>query len=67
MQIDAIEFQTAREAVDHAKDTAEDYKAILWQGYKAVKSEDVDRLVDAGIQFAFLCDHEGRIVTIPVN
>jgi len=67
MQIDAIEFQTAREAVDHAKDTGEHYKAILWQGYKAVESQDVDRLVDAGTQFAFLCEHEGRIVTIPVN
>ena len=31
------------------------------------RGRDVDRLVDAGVEFSFLYDHRGRIVTVPVN
>ena len=63
----AVEFQTCREAVDYAVATEERYKAIFLNGPKAMKSDDVDRLVDAGVAFSFLCDHKGRLVTIPVH
>lgn len=67
LHLDAIEFQTYRAAVDYAVTTNERYKAIFLNGPKAMKSDDVDRLVDAGVAFSFLCDHKGRVVTIPVN
>ena len=67
MTIKTTQFNTAREAVNHAIGSGEDQKAILWDGFRTAASKDVDRLVDAGVAFAFLCEREGRILTIPVN
>jgi hypothetical protein len=48
-------------------------EAILLDGNPVVVPQtDIDRLAAAGVEFAYLCDHElpdgtHRIVTIPVN
>ncbi|MFA5291925.1 MAG: hypothetical protein WC496_02710 [Phycisphaerae bacterium] len=47
---------------------AEGGEAILINGKRMVVSEDpAGRLEEARVEFAYLCDHGGRIVTIPVN
>ena len=66
MKIKAIEFKTAHEAMSHA--AAEGGEAILINGNRMVVSEDTaGRLEEAKVEFAYLCDHKGRIVTILVN
>jgi hypothetical protein len=66
-----IEFETAGEAIQWANASGKGV-AILLDGPKVVEREDADRLEAAGIEFAYLCDHEmpdgtHRIVTIPVG
>jgi hypothetical protein len=67
----AIEFETAHEAIQWADDNRRG-TAILLDGPKVVDQDDVDRLDAAGVEFAYLYDHEmpdgsNRIVTVPVN
>ena len=70
--IHASEFETAREAIQHAHTTRGD-KAILLHGRNMVVSQqDADRLAAARIEFAYLFDHRmpdgtPRIMTVPVN
>jgi len=72
IEFKATEFPTAHEAIQwtHASGKGE---AILLRGknYVAEQSE-IDRLAAAGVEFAYLCDHEmpdgtHRIITVPVN
>ena len=48
-------------------------EAILLDGNPVVVPQtDIDRLAAAGVEFAYLCDHElpdgtRRIVTVPIN
>ena len=66
MKFKAIEFQTADGAVIHAQ--AKGGTAVLIGGKYLVVSEDTaQRLGQAQLEFAYLCDHKGRIVTVPVN
>ena len=66
MHIQATEFETAHEAIEHAVATGG--IAVRLNGQNLVVSEtDIDRLMDNGIDFAYLDDHDGTIVTIPVN
>jgi hypothetical protein len=68
----AIDFDTAGEGIQHA-DAERRGRAVLIDGKLQVVSEsDADRLAAAGVEFAYLVDHEmrdgiRRIVTIPVN
>ena len=62
----AVEFATADEAIQHA--AAEGGAAIDLDGKRlVVTNEDADRLEEAGVEFAYLCVHKGRIMTVPVN
>ena len=66
MKFKAIEFKTADGAISHAE--AEGSAAILIDGkYLVVPEDTAQRLGEAEVEFAYLCDHRGRIVTIPVN
>ena len=66
MKFKAIDFKTADGAISHAQ--AEGSTAILIDGnYLVVPEDTADRLGQAKVEFAYLCDHRGRIVTIPVN
>lgn len=71
IEYEAIEFQTADEAIQWTEASGKGV-AILLDGPKVVEQEDVDRLAAAGVEFAYLHDHEmpdgtHRIVTVPVN
>ena len=62
----AIEFDSAHEAIQHA--SAGGGEAVLIHGrHMVVDSATLDRLHAAGTEFAYLCDHHGRIVTVPVG
>lgn len=61
-----LEFATAAEAIRFAK--ANRPVAIRLEGKNlVVRQEDADRLEATGVAFAYLHEHEGRIVTVPVN
>jgi len=65
-EVKFFEFPTALEAVRHAAQNGG--KAILMDGRNLVASEpDTQFLAGLGIEFAYLCEHKGRIVTVPVN
>ena len=67
MKIKAVEFSNAREAMQHAKASGRG-PAIQMDGkYLVVRQAEADRLAAAGKEFAYLCNHAGRIVTVPVN
>ena len=72
IEIHASEFETARQAIQHAR-ASRCGKAILLNGKNMVVSEeDADRLAAAGVEFAYLFDHRmpdgsRRIMTVPIN
>lgn len=72
IEIRGIEFSTAHEAIQE-RDAAGIGEAITVGGkVLLVYPAEVERLTNAGVSFAHLCDHEmpdgsHRIVTIPVN
>lgn len=66
MNIRVTNFKTAREAVAHA--AAKDMAAVLLNGKPAaVSRKDAERMEAAGVSLAYLCDHKGKVVTVPVN
>jgi len=67
----AIEFETAHEAIQWTEASGRGV-AILLDSPKVIEQQDVDRIAAAGVEFAYLHDHEmpdgsHRIVTVPVN
>ena len=69
---EAIEFETASEAIQHTYASGEGVAIRLNGEPLVVLQEDADRLDAAGVDFAYLCDHEmpdgsHRIVTVLVN
>jgi len=67
MQIEGIEFDTAHEAIQYPE-AAGFGTAVRVDGRNLViRQDDADRMAAAGVEFAYLCDHRGRIVHIPVN
>ena len=65
--IRATEHQNAHEAIGHLDVSGDDHAILLDGKYLSAKQAEVDRLVTAGIEFAYLVDHNGKIMTIPVN
>jgi len=62
----ALVFPTARAALAHAQ--AAGGEAIRLDGdHLVVRRQDADQLAAAGVYFAYLCDHHGQIMTVPVN
>ena len=71
IEFKAIEFESAHEAIQWTEASGKGV-AILLDGPRVVEQKDVDRLAAAGVEFAYLHDHEmpdgtHRIVTVPVN
>jgi len=62
IEIHAIEFETADEAIQHMH-AAGSGEAVLLNGKSLVVAQaDLDRLAAAGGAFAYLCDHDaGRV------
>ncbi len=72
IEYDAIEFETASEAIQHMYADGRGEAVLLDGKYLNVAKANCDRLAAADIEFAYLCDHKmpdgsHRIVTIPVN
>lgn len=71
IEYQAIDFETAHEAIQWTEASSKGV-AILLNGPKVVDQKDIDRIAAAGVEFAYLHDHEmpdgsHRIVTVPVN
>jgi len=72
IEFQAIKFRTAHEAIQWT-DTDGRGVAVRVGGKNLVVDQcEADRLAAAGVEFAYLCDHEmpdgeHRIMTIPVN
>ena len=72
IEFKAIEFPTAHEAIQWTYASGKG-EAILLGGKNYVAEQtEIDRLATAGVEFAYLCDHElpdgtHRIITVPVN
>ena len=71
MTIEAIEFANADDAVQYAEAGGR-HAILLDDKHFVVARREADRLAEAGIAFAYLCDHEMtdgtfRIMTVPVN
>jgi hypothetical protein len=66
IELEVTEFRTARGAVEHARGAGG--RAIRLGGRNLVVREpDAEWLAGAGVGFYYLCEHRGRIVTVPVN
>ena len=65
--IRATEHRNAHEAIQHLDVSGDDHAILLDGKYLSAKRAEVDRLATAGIEFAYLVDHHGKIMTIPVN
>jgi hypothetical protein len=64
-KIDA--YYSKREAIEAASKQP-GAKAITMEGRAYVVHQDyIDALNAGGAEFAYICDHEGRIVTVPAK
>jgi hypothetical protein len=66
ISIKGTEYATPCEAMQQADEQGR--KAITIAGrFLVVERAEADRIAAAKVSFAYLCDHHGRIVTVPVN
>ena len=68
----AIEFNTAHEAIQWTEAGERGHAVLLDRQHYVMEQAAADRLAAAGVEFAYLYDHEmpdgqRRIVTVPVN
>jgi hypothetical protein len=67
INVRCTEYATSRAAVEQAARTPGS-SAIRLEGRNlVVRREEAERLAASGRYFAYLCDHHGLIVTVPVN
>jgi hypothetical protein len=66
MQIKAVKCTTASNAIQFA-DASGKSAIMLDSGYFAASQAECDRVAQAGVSFAYLADHEGQIMTVPIN
>jgi hypothetical protein len=64
MKFKATEFRTAHEAIEHAEAT-EQNAIRMNEKYFSLPETETDRLLEGRVEFAFIADHNGKIVTIP--
>jgi hypothetical protein len=72
IQVEGVEFKTARDAVRHAKASMSSRAIRIGGKNLVVDQSEADRLAASGVEFAFLCEHQmpdgsRRIMTVPVN
>jgi hypothetical protein len=70
--ISGIEFPNANEAIQHTEASGRGSAISIGDKVLVVEQAEADRLAIAGVEFAYLVDHEmpdgsHRIMTIPVN
>ena len=59
--------RSAHEAIQHLSVSADDRAILVGRMYLTVSKAEAERLETSGIPFAYLCDRDGRIMTVPVN
>jgi len=67
MTIRATEHSSAHEAIQHLEVSGDDHAILVGNQYLTLKQAAVERIAAAGVEFAYLIDHHGKIMTIPVN
>jgi len=65
--IRATEHASAHEAIQHMDVSGDDHAILVGNKYLTLKQAEAERIAAAGIEFAYLVDHHGQIMTIPVN
>ena len=67
LEIEGMAFGTAGEAMQYSE--AAGYGAAVRVDGKnlVVRQAAADRMAAAGVEFAYLCDHDGQIMHIPIN
>ena len=65
--IPATEHPSAHEALQHLEVSGDDHAILIGGKYLTAKTPDVEKIAAAGIEFAYLVDHQGKIMTVPVN
>ncbi len=66
LAVPAPVFATARAAIAHARD-AGGTAILLDAQHLVVPQQEAERLQAVGVSFAYLFEHGGRIMTVPVN
>ena len=72
VNIKAIECENADDALGWACASGHGHAIQVEGQYLVVEKTEADRLAEAGVEFAYLIDHEmpdgtSRLMTIPVN
>jgi hypothetical protein len=72
MQIQAIECVSSSDAIQEANAGGFGEAVLLDGKPMVVPQRDLDRIAAAGVEFAYLCNHQMpdgafRIMTVPVN
>ena len=73
IEFNAIEFESADDAIQHTYADPRDGEAVLLGGkHYVMQKAEAERLAADGVEFAYLFDHDlpdGRniIMTVPVN
>ena len=65
--IRATEHPSAHEAIQHLDASGDDHAILVGDKYLPLKQAEADRIAAAGVEFAYLVDHHGTIMTVPVN
>jgi hypothetical protein len=65
--IQATEHPNAHAALQHLEVSGDDHAILVGGKYLTVSEAEAERIAAAGIEFAYLVDHHGKIMTIPVN
>jgi len=65
--IQATEHRNAHAALQHLDVSGDDHAILVDGKYLTAKQAEVERIAAAGVEFAYLVDHQGKIMTIPVN
>ena len=65
--IRATEHPSAHKAIQHLEVSGDDHAVLVGNKYLTLKQAEAQRIAAAGVEFAYLIDHQGKIMTIPVN
>ena len=57
----------ASDALQHLDVSGDDHAILVHGKCLTLKQAELDRIAAAGIEFAYLVEHNGKIMTIPVN
>jgi hypothetical protein len=63
----ATEHPSAHEAIQHLEVSGDDHAIFVGGKHLTVSKAEAERIASARIEFAYLVDHLGKIVTIPAG